>query len=173
MRVKITSYKRKKQDVGQDGGDTIDQRLYLKSDVIYSENSVIGCEAMLKLKYESSTRHMYMCTCGHISRLMAPRLDLKLVYLAEYNSNFSIGRLAMVLCRNDYENCVLANPSSRRRSSSVLFILHLIIYDFLLMPPVLQNRLAKHQVQLYNQILLFEYSTVSTDDITNILIHIK
>lgn len=114
MRVKITSYERKKQDVGQDAGDRIDQRLYLKSDVIYSANSVIGCEAMLKLKYERSARsHTYMCTCRHTSRLMASRLDLELVYLAEYNSNFSIGQLAMVFCRNDYENDVFANASSR------------------------------------------------------------
>lgn len=44
MRVKITSYERKKRDLGQDVDDTIDQRLYLKSDVIYSANSVIGSQ---------------------------------------------------------------------------------------------------------------------------------
>lgn len=100
--------------MGQDADDTIDQRLYLKSDVIYSVNSVIGRKAMLKLKYERSTRYTYMYTCRHTSQLMAPRLDLELVYLAKYNSNFPIGRLTMVLRRNDYENCILANPSSRR-----------------------------------------------------------
>jgi len=37
MRVKITGYEKKKQDVGQDADDTIDQRLYLESDVIQRE----------------------------------------------------------------------------------------------------------------------------------------
>lgn len=57
MRVKITGCEKKKQDAGQDVDDTIDQRLYLKSDVIYSANSVIGRKAMLKLKYERSARY--------------------------------------------------------------------------------------------------------------------
>lgn len=80
MRVKITTYERKKRDVGQDANDTIDQRLYLKSAAMYSANSVIGRKAMLKLKCERYVRYTHYI---HTSWLMAPRLDFNLVYLAQ------------------------------------------------------------------------------------------
>lgn len=57
MRVKITSYERKKRDVGQDASDTIDQRLYLKLAATYS---VIGRKAMLKLKCERYARDVHI-----------------------------------------------------------------------------------------------------------------
>lgn len=68
MRVKITSYERKKRDVGQDAGDTIDQRLHLKLAAMCSANSVIGREATLILKCERYVRDIRTyCTCTHAS----------------------------------------------------------------------------------------------------------
>lgn len=71
MRVKITSYERKKRDVGQDASDTIDQRLHLKSAAMCSANSVIGREATLILKCERYARHTYIHTVPVYTHLVA------------------------------------------------------------------------------------------------------
>lgn len=108
MRVKITSYERKKRDVGQDASDTIDQRLYLKS----TANNVIGRTAMLKLKCERYSRYRYSISVRTFE-LMAPDVRLQTITSIYLRLTVTFIFLAPMVChRDDYENCYV--PANRR-----------------------------------------------------------